>query len=142
MTQITDDMRSISRLFGDALDNLSKLIRTEVQLARAEVTEKASKAAIGAGMLFGAMLLLIPALVLFLMALAAWLISLGFSPVTAHFLSGCVALVVSGILAYVGYERLKPSSLAPRETIRGSSGTSRPQRRWHRDQFNNAQLPR
>ena len=118
MTQITDDMRSISRLFGDALDNLSKLIRTEVQLARAEVTEKASKAAIGAGMLFGAMLLLIPALVLFLMALAAWLISLGFSLVTAHFLSGCVALVFSGILAYVGYERLKPSSLTPRETIR------------------------
>jgi membrane protein implicated in regulation of membrane protease activity len=111
-------MRSISRLFGDALDNLSKLIRTEVQLARAELTEKASKAAIGAGMLFGAMLLLIPALVLFLMALAAWLISLGLSPVTAHFLSGCVALVVSGVLAYVGYERLKPSSLTPRETIR------------------------
>jgi hypothetical protein len=118
MTQITDDMRSISRLFGDALDNLSKLIRTEVQLARAEVTEKASKAAIGAGMLFGAMLLLIPALVLFLMALAAWLISLGLSPVTAHFLSGCVALVISGIMAYLGYERLKPSSLTPRETIR------------------------
>ena len=118
MTQITDDMRSISRLFGDALDNLSKLIRTEVQLARAEVTEKASKAAIGAGMLFGAMLLLIPALVLFLMALAAWLISLGLSPVTAHFLSGCVALAISGIMAYLGYERLKPSSLTPRETIR------------------------
>src|SRR4030095_3946372 len=118
MTQITEDIGSISRLFGDALDNLSKLIRTEVQLARAELTEKASKAAIGAGMLFGAMLLLIPALVLFLIALAAWLISLGLSPVTAHFLSGCVALVVSGILAYVGFERLKPSSLAPRETLR------------------------
>ena len=118
MTQITDDMRSISRLFGDALDNLSKLIRTEVQLARAEVTEKASKAAIGAGMLFGAMLLLIPALVLFLIALAAWLTSLGLSPVTAHFLSGCVALLVSGVLAFVGLARLKPSSLAPRETIR------------------------
>ena len=88
MTQIADDMRSISRLFGDALENLSKLIRTEVQLARADLTEKASKAAIGAGLLFGAMLLLIPALVLFLMALAAWLISLGFSPVTAHFLCG------------------------------------------------------
>jgi uncharacterized membrane protein YqjE len=118
MTQITEDVRSISRLFGDALDNLSKLIRTEVQLARAELTEKASKAAIGAGMLFGAMLLLIPALVLFLMALAVWLTSLGLSPVTAHLLSGCVALVVSAILAFVGLERLKPSSLAPRETIR------------------------
>lgn len=118
MTQITEDVRSISRLFGAALENMSKLIRTEVQLARAEVTEKASKAAVGAGMLFGAMLLLIPALVLFLMALAAWLVHQGLSPVTAHLLSGFVAVIGSAILAYVGLQRLKPSELTPRETIR------------------------
>ena len=94
------------------------MIRTEVQLARAEVTEKASQAAVGAGMLFGAMVVLIPAVVLFLIALAVWLTSLGLSPVAAHLLSGCVALVVSGILVAVGLARLKPSSLAPNATIR------------------------
>jgi len=118
MTQISDDVRSISRLFGAALDNLSKLIRTEVQLARAEVTEKAGKAAVGAGMLLGGMLLLIPALVLYLMAIAAWLVSHGFSPVTAHLLSGTIALIAAAILACLGLQALKPAALAPRETMR------------------------
>lgn len=118
MAQIADDMRSISRLFGDALENLSKLIRTEVQLARAEVTEKAGKAAVGAGMVFGAMMLLIPALVLFLIALAVWLTQLGLSPVTAHVLSGCAALLVSAALGFAGLSRLKPSALTPQATIR------------------------
>jgi len=117
MTQITDDVRSIARLFGDAFENLSKLIQTEIQLARTEITEKASKAAIGAGMLFGAAMLLIPALVLFLIAFAAWLIELGLSPVLAHFLAGCVAVVGSGILASVGLSRLKPEALAPKATM-------------------------
>ena len=118
MTQIAEDVRSISRLFGDALENLSKLLRTEIQLARAELSEKASQAAVGAGMLVGALFLLTPALVLFLIAFAIWLGQLGLSPVTAHFLSGCVALVASAVLAFVGASRLKPSALAPKVTIR------------------------
>ena len=118
MAQIADDMHSISRLFGDALENLSKLIRTEVQLARAEITEKASQAAIGAGMVFGALLLLVPALVLILIALALWLTQLGLSPVLAHVLSGCLAVLLSAALAFAGLSRLKPSGLKPRATIR------------------------
>jgi len=118
MTQIGEDVRSISRLFGDALENLSKLLRTEIQLARAEISEKASKAAVGAGMLVGALFLLTPALVLFLIALAIWLTHLGLSPVTAHFLAGCVALIASAALAFIGAARLKPSALTPQVTIR------------------------
>ena len=118
MTQIGEDVRSISRLFGDALENLSKLLRTEIQLARAEISEKASQAAVGAGMLVGALFLLTPALVLFLIAFAIWLGQLGLSPVTAHFLSGCVALIASAALAFVGASRLKPSALTPKVTIR------------------------
>jgi len=118
MTQIAEDVRSISRLFGDALENLSKLMRTEIQLARAEISEKASKAAVGAGMLIGALFLLTPALVLFLIAFAIWLTQLGLSPVTAHFLAGCVALIAAAILASIGASRLKPSALKPQVTIR------------------------
>jgi len=118
MTQIAEDVRSISRLFGDALDNLSKLMRTEIQLARAEITEKATTAAVGAGMLIGALFLLTPALVLFLIAFAIWLTQLGLSPVTAHFLAGCLALIASAGLAFIGASRLKPSALKPDVTIR------------------------
>ncbi|TMJ04914.1 MAG: phage holin family protein [Alphaproteobacteria bacterium] len=118
MTQIGEDVRSISRLFGDALENLSKLLRTEIQLARAEISEKASQAAVGAGMLVGALFLLTPALVLFLIAFAIWLTQLGLSPVTAHFIAGCLALLASAALALVGAARLKPSALTPQVTIR------------------------
>lgn len=118
MTQIAEDVRSISRLFGDALENLSKLMRTEIQLARAEISEKASQAAVGAGMLIGALFLLTPALVLFLMALAIWLVQLGLSPVLAHLIAGCVALIAAAALAFVGLSRLKPSALTPEVTIR------------------------
>jgi hypothetical protein len=118
MTQLAEDVRSISRLFGDALENLSKLMRTEIQLARAEISEKATKAAVGAGMLFGALLLLVPALVLFLIALAIWLVELGLSPVAAHFIAGGLALIASVVLALVGASRLKPSALTPQVTIR------------------------
>jgi hypothetical protein len=117
MTQITDDMRSIARLFGDALENLSKLLRTEIQLAKAEITQKATNAGVGIGMLFGAMLLLVPALVLLLMALAIGLVQLGLSPVTSYFLSGCLALVGAAVLAMVGMSRLKPEALKPQVTI-------------------------
>lgn len=117
MTQITDDMRSIARLFGDALQNLSKLLQTEIQLAKAEITQKATKAGVGIGMLFGAMLLLVPALVLFLMAIAIGFVQLGLSPVVAHLLSGCLALVGAAVLAMVGMSRLKPEALKPQVTI-------------------------
>src|ERR1051325_7443211 len=113
MTQIADDMRSIARLFGDAVANLSNLIQTEIQRARTEITEKAIQAGIGAGMLVGAMIFLTPALVLFLIAFAIWLTQLGLSPVTAHLLAGCVALVISAILAGLGPLRLKPEGAPP-----------------------------
>jgi hypothetical protein len=117
MTHITEDVRSISRLFGDALESFSKLLQTEIRLARAELSQKASQAATGAGLLVGALLLLIPSLVLFLLALAEWLTELGLSPITSHALSGLVALILAGVLALMGMARLKPASLAPQATV-------------------------
>ena len=118
MSELRTDAHSISRLLGDAVEQLSQLIQTEIRLARAELADKATKAGIGAGMVFGGMLLIVPALVLFLMALALFLVSLGLSPITAHFLAGVVGAVAGGALIAVGLQRLKPSSLTPDTTIR------------------------
>ncbi|MBV8836640.1 MAG: phage holin family protein [Alphaproteobacteria bacterium] len=117
MTQLTEDVRSISRLFGDALDNFSKLLQTEIRLARAELTQKASQAAVAIALLAGAMLLVIPALVLFLIALAVGMVGLGLPAPAAYALSGLLALVVAAGLALVGMARLKPEVLAPRVTM-------------------------
>jgi len=80
MSDLRTDAHSITRLLGDAVEQLSQLIQTEIRLARAELADKATKAGIGAGLVFGGMLLIVPALVLFLMALALFLVYLGLSP--------------------------------------------------------------
>ena len=64
------------------------------------------------------MLLMVPALVLFLIALAIFFIQQGMSPVAAHLLSGVIAAAASAALIFAGLSRLKPSSLTPDTTIR------------------------
>lgn len=117
MTDLRADARSISRLLGDAIDQLSQLVQTEIRLARAELTHKAARAGVGAGLLFGGLLLMVPALVLFLIALALVLVNTGLSPITAHFLSGLVGAVASCLLIVTGLNRLKPHHLTPDTTI-------------------------
>jgi pilus assembly protein TadC len=118
MTDLRTDARSISRLLGDAFEQLSQLVQTEIRLARAELADKAAQAGIGVGLLFGGLSFMIPALVLFLIALALFLTGFGLSPVTAHLLAGLAGAVISGLLIMMGLARLKPSSLTPDTTIR------------------------
>jgi uncharacterized membrane protein YqjE len=117
MTDLRTDARSISRLLGDAFDQLSQLIQTEIRLARAELADKAARAGVGAGLLFGGLFLMVPALVLFLISLALVLINVGLSPISAHFLAGLVGAVASGLLIFTGLSRLKPDQLTPDTTI-------------------------
>ena len=88
------DTRAISELFGDALKQLSKLMRNELQLARAEIAAKGNEAISAAGLVIGAGICLIPALVLLLMALADWIEDLGTRPSIAHLIAGVAGLVI------------------------------------------------
>ena len=118
MSDLRSDARSISRLLGDAFEQLSLLVQTEIRLARAELADKATRAGMGAGLVFGGLLFMVPALVMFLMALAQFLTGLGLSPVTSHFLAGLVGAAIGAVLIMVGLNRLKPSALTPDITIR------------------------
>ena len=117
MTDLRSDVRSISRLVGDAFEQISDLLRTEIRLARSEITEKATQAGIGAGLLFSGCLLTIPALVLFLMSLASFLVQRHLSPAAAQLIAGGVGALLSVALIVVGLTRLKPASLVPGTTI-------------------------
>jgi putative superfamily III holin-X len=115
---LSSDPRSIPELFGDAIEQLGKLVQNEVQLARAEISQKAAQAAMGAAYVGAAAILCIPVLVLLLMALALWLIQMGFSPVSAHLLAAAAGALVSVLLGIVGLNRLKPENLTPNVTLR------------------------
>jgi hypothetical protein len=114
---LSGDLHSIPRLFGDAVEQLGKLVQNEVQLARAEVSQKITEAGIGLGYIAGACVLAIPVLVVLLIALALWLVQLGLSPVAAHFIVAAAGALISIVLAMVGMRRLKPENLKPKVTM-------------------------
>ena len=110
--------RSIGELFGQLTQDMTLLVRQEVQLARTEMTEKLSKLtanliSVGAGGFVAYLggLALMAALILAVRDLAN--ISLAWS-----------ALIVGGILAIIGYvmlqrgmKELKQVELAPRRSV-------------------------
>jgi len=111
------DSRSVSDLLSEALQQVGKLIQNELRLARAEMGAKAAQAGMGIGMLVGAALVTIPALVLLLMALAGWFVHLGLGPAVSDLLAGVIGLLISGGLAWLGMNRLKPENLTPNRTL-------------------------
>jgi hypothetical protein len=113
-----NDLRTISTLLGDALSQFAKLFQNEVDLAKAEFSEKIQKVGGAIGFIAGGAILVIPALVMALFALSAALISAGWSQSLSYLTSAIVAAVLAGVFLTIGINRLDARNLAPRETIR------------------------
>lgn len=103
---------SMKRLAEDVI----VLVRKELELARAEMTEKAKSAGMGAGMLSGSAV----TGMLTLGSLTA-LIILGLSTVMAAWLAALIVTVlwgaVTAVLALMGKKKLQETSLVPEQTI-------------------------
>jgi uncharacterized membrane protein len=115
---------SLSSLFTSLTREVSNLIRQEVALARAEVSEKVSQLESGAGSLAaGGMIILIG---LFFLAQAlvfgvAALLQLWTSAVVAAWLApllvGLVIVIVGWVLLARGRSTLRARNLTPRRTV-------------------------
>jgi len=113
-----NDLQAISSLVGDALSQFAKLFQNEVDLAKAELGEKAQKVGGALGFIAAGAVLVIPALVMALFALSAALIAAGWSQPAAYLTSAIVAAAIAGVLFAIGISRLNASNLAPHETMR------------------------
>ena len=113
-----NDFRTISTLLGDALSQFAKLLQNEVELAKAELGEKAQQVGGAIGFFAAGAVLVIPALVMVLLALSAALMAAGWSQPLSYLTSAIVAAVIAGVLFAIGINRLDPRHLAPRETTR------------------------
>jgi Putative Actinobacterial Holin-X, holin superfamily III len=109
--------RSISQLFGDSLAELAKLIQNEVDLARAEMRDKAALVAGAAKLIAVGSVLMIPALVIILFAIATGLVQLGLSPPLAYGCTGLFTAIVAGALTWMGLSRLSAGALRPSATL-------------------------
>jgi hypothetical protein len=113
-----DDVRTISILVGDAISQFAKLFQNEVDLAKAELGEKAQQVGGAIAFIGGGVILVIPALVMVLFALSAALMAAGWSQALSYIASAILAALIAGALFAIGINRLNARNLAPQETLR------------------------
>jgi len=111
------DPRPTGSLLSDAINQLTRLVRGEVALAKAELAQNVRSAGLGIGLLVGAVVLIFVALNVLVFALVAALGEL-IGPGWSALVVGIVILVVAAILAMRGLNALKPENLAPSRTVR------------------------
>lgn len=109
--------RSIPELLSDVLAQLAKLIGNEFDLAKAELSGKASQVGRAAAMIGAGAVIMIPALVVLLFAAAAGLMHAGFSDPIAYLIVGGGAVLLAAILVAVGINRMSGDALKPAVTI-------------------------
>ncbi|HEX8598160.1 MAG TPA: phage holin family protein [Chloroflexia bacterium] len=115
--QVNQDDRSLGELFADLAKESSVLVRQEVALAKAEMTQKAGQVgkdigflAVGGLVLYAGLLAIIAAIIIVLGTIGVpwWLAAL------------VVGVLVAGVgyfLVQKGMQALKTENLAPKQTI-------------------------
>ena len=123
------DDRSLGELFAELAQETSRLVRQEVNLAKTEMSQKASRAgkhvgalAAGGAVAYAGLLAILAGLIVLLdEVMPLWL---------SAFLVGVVVALVGYLLVRRGLDALKREDLAPRETIE----TLKEDKEWAKDQ--------
>jgi putative superfamily III holin-X len=113
----TRDERSLGDLFSDLSRETTTLVRQEVQLAKAELTQSATEAARGIGMLVAGGAVAYAGLLFLLLAIVFGLIEAGWEAWLSAVVVGLVVVAVGAVLVLRGRESLKPANLAPQKTV-------------------------
>ena len=130
MTQPRDE-RSLGDLFSDLSRETTTLVRQEVQLAKAELTQSATEAARGIGMLVAGGVVAYAGLLFLLLAIMFGLIEAGLDAWLAALIVGLVVVVIGAVLVLRARESLKPANLAPRRTVE----TLKEDQEWAKEQI-------
>ena len=112
----TDD-RSLKDLLADLTESITTLFRQEIQLARAETSEKLSQVGVAIGAIAAGAILALAALIVLLQALVIGITEAGVPPGWASLIVGVVVAIIAYVLIHKGTNDLKASSLAPNRTM-------------------------
>ena len=114
--------RTIGQLVADATHDLEGIVRGEIALAKAEVTDGAKVLGKGAGLLAGAGFLAVIGFV-FLLHSAAWGISTWLPVWAGYLIVAVVVLIVGAILGLMGKKALDNAKPAPERAIEQAQQT-------------------
>jgi drug/metabolite transporter (DMT)-like permease len=109
--------QSVKSLLAELVNNVTRLVRQELQLVQVETSEKTSQALEGVFVIIGGLLLAFAALLILLQAVVVGLAEF-VEPWLASLIVGVVVAAIAFALIKYGQNSLKASSLIPDRTIR------------------------
>jgi len=115
VTQPRRPEASLGELFGEMTQNVSTLLRKEIELAKLEAREEVSRVGRGAGMFAGAGIAAW-LMLLFLSLALAWLLDQAMNTALAFAIVGVVWAIVGAVLALRGKSEIKNVKPLP-ETV-------------------------
>jgi hypothetical protein len=115
--------RTLGQLVADATHDISSIMRSEIALAKAEISADAKKARLVVGMFAVAGTFAFLALILLPIAAAYGLVAAGLAPWLAFLIVAGFLLVVGAILAVVGKSSIAKVKGKPERTIKNAQDT-------------------
>ena len=114
--------RTIGQLVADATHDLSTIVRSEIALAKAEVTQEAKTAGKGAGLFAAAAFVGLLALI-FLFHTVAAVIDIWLPAWAAYLITTGLLLLIAAVLGLAGRSSMKSVKGKPERTIRNAQDT-------------------
>lgn len=112
------EKQSTGGMLSDALNHVSSLVRKEVDLARAEMSENLNRAGVAIGMIVAAVVIALTSLNVLSAALVTALTEAGIDAGWSALIVGVVLAIIAFVLLGKGTNALKLSSLAPSRTAK------------------------
>jgi len=124
MAQAQSNERSLGELFAELSRETSALVRSEIALAKTELTDKAAHAGRNAAMVAGGGALAHAGLLVIIAAIVLLLAQTGLSPWLAAAIVGLVVAGAGYAVAQKGLTALKNEDITPKQTIESVKETA------------------
>jgi hypothetical protein len=106
-TEVTEPEPSVGQLVTSAFDDVSRLVKHEIELAKAELTFSVKNGGLAAG-LFGAAVFMLLLSVIMLSVAFAYVIHLtGLDLAWCFLIVWFVDTLIAGVLGFIGYKRIQ-----------------------------------
>ena len=112
------DNRSFSELISGGLEQVTALFRSEIQLAKAEMTRKVTTATAAIAMMVAGLAFAIATLVMLLTTVATFLAEAGLGAGLSFLIATVLGGVLTGLLVWMGIQKLKSETVVPERTVR------------------------
>ncbi len=118
-----DQQPSVGELVRRASENVSTLVRAEIELAKTELSTTVKRAGVGGGMLAAAGVILLFSVPFLFVVIAEVLVAIGLPRWLSYLIVWVLFLIIAAVLALIGRRQLKKMS-KPERTLKTAKDTA------------------